>query len=460
MTIAAKKADFTESSVPLALRIAEAAQADRQAPLAPKTKEKLRLCLLDFLSCALESRTLPWARQAASLAEGEGGCTIVGTSRRAFAGDAAFANAVAGHGLVREDMHAGAVSHLGVAVLPALLAMAEDRAISGTAFAQAAVVGYEVGAKIGRAIVNPVFSKMFRPTGYTGPIAAAAAIGTLLRLDEEQIASAIAFASNMTGGLNQWPYTGSDEMFFHPGHAASSGIRAARLAMAGARGAALALNGDAGLIRAYRPDRTVPDVTLFDDVEPEIMSVYFKAAPVCNFAQTPCQAALELAREERLDPDAISSVKLRITEAARAYPGCDHAGPFERVLQAKMSIQYAVASALLRGMIDESSYRALDDPALIRLAGLIRMEPDDELTAAYPAEQGAAITVTLKDGKVLARSLSNVIPASPELIHERFLAAATEFAGKAKAQELEDAAGALDKIADMGAVMRLLSKPD
>ncbi len=459
MTIAARKADFTESSVPLALRIAQAAQADRQAPLSPKTKEKLRLCLLDFLSCALESRALPWARQAAALAEGEGRCTIIGTPRHAFAGDAAFANAVAGHGLVREDMHAGAVSHLGVVVLPALLAVAEDCAISGTAFAQAAVVGYEVGAKVGRAIVNPVFSKMFRPTGYTGPIAAAAALGTLLRLDEAQIASAIAFAANMTGGLNQWPYTGSDEMFFHPGHAASSAIRAVRLAMSGARGAALALDGEAGLIRAYRPDRTVPEVALFDGAEPEIMSVYFKAAPVCNFAQTPCQAALELAREERLDPNSIGSVRLHVTEAARAYPGCDHAGPFERVLQAKMSIHYAVASALLRGAVDESSYRALDDPALLRLAGLIEVEPDDDMTAAFPAAQGAAITVALKDGRTLSRSLRDVIPASPELIRDRFAAAATEFAGKAKAQELEGTIGSFDKVTDMADIMRLVSEP-
>ena len=30
-------------------------------------------------------------------------------------------------------------------------------------------------------------------------------------------------------------------------------------------------------------------------------------------------------------------------------PGCDYPGPFARVLQAKMSIHYVVASALLRG---------------------------------------------------------------------------------------------------------------
>ena len=33
-------------------------------------------------------------------------------------GDAAFANAVMGHGLVREDMHSGSISQLGIVVLP------------------------------------------------------------------------------------------------------------------------------------------------------------------------------------------------------------------------------------------------------------------------------------------------------------------------------------------------------
>ncbi len=148
-----------------------------------------------------------------------------------------------------------------------------------------------------------------------------------------------------------------------------------------------------------------------------------------------------------------------MTEAARVYPGCDHAGPFERVLQAKMSIQYAVASALLRGAVDESAYRDLDDPALARLAKLIAVESDDALTAAFPAAQGAAITVTLTDGRTLTRSLGDVIPASAELIRQRFTAAATDFAGGAKAQQLADAVSRLDRISDMAAVMRLVSEP-
>lgn len=454
MNIAAKPGSATDTATPLAVRLARAITDDRRPAFSPAAHEKLRYCLLDFLACALEARALPWARQAAGLADGNGRCTIVGSAHWATVGDAAFANGVAAHGLVREDMHTGSVSHLGVVVLPALLAVAEDRGLSGAAFADAAIVGYEVGARIGRALVTPDFARSFRPTGFTGPIAVAAGLSRLLGLDEVETASALALAANMTGGLNEWPHTGSDEMYFHAGQAAANGVRAVRLAEAGARGAERALDGQAGLLRVYRPDRTASDVRLFD-AEPEIMSVYFKAAPVCNFAQTPCQAAIALAADEKLDPDRIRSVAVRVSEAARAYPGCDHAGPFERVLQAKMSIHFAVASALLRGTVDEAAYRRLDDPALVRLARLVKVEADRELTAAFPQAQGAEIIVTLDDGRTVTRRLANVVPADHALIRERFAAAATEFAGAARAEALEAAVDGLDTLTDIGALMRL-----
>ena len=37
------------------------------------------------------------------------------------------------------------------------------------------------------------------------------------------------------------------------------------------------------------------------------------------------------------------------------YPGCDFAGPFQRALQAKMSIQFGVAAALQRKAIAEEN---------------------------------------------------------------------------------------------------------
>ena len=408
-SVALAEAPATRSA-PLSVVMASAIAAKRDADISAAAREKLRICLLDFLACAFEARTLPWARQAQALASaGAGPCAIIGTSVKAPAIDAVFANSIAGHGLVREDMHTGSVSHLGIVVLPPLLALAQERRVDGRSFAAAAIVGYEVGGRIGRAIVTPEFARTFRPTGFCGPLAAAAASSRLLGLDEKATASALSLAANFVGGQNQWPHTGADEMFFEAGIAARNGLTAARLAALGAYGSEKALDGEAGLLTAYRPDHKAPEVRLFEG-EPEIMSVFFKPVPVCNFAQTPCLAAVALAKENHVDPSDVASVEVSASRAAKAYPGCDYPGPFARVLQAKMSIQYAVASALMRGAVDEASYVKLDDPALIALAAKVTVHAGDEFTAAFPLKQGAEVTVRLKDGRVLSHRLAGRHP--------------------------------------------------
>jgi 2-methylcitrate dehydratase PrpD len=440
---------------PLAARLAATIVGKRADDIPAAARDKLRICLLDFLACAFEAHSLPWARQAAALATASAGrCSIVGTSLNVPAGDAVFANSVAGHGLVREDMHTGSVSHLGIVVLPPLLALAQERRVDGRSFATAAIIGYEVGGRIGRALVTSEFTRTFRPTSFTGPLAAAAACSRLLGLDEDATASALSLAANMVGGQNQWPHTGADEMFFHPGVAARNGLTAARLAALGAHGSEKALDGEAGLLPAYRPDRQAPDVRLFDG-EPEIMSVFFKPVPVCNFAQTPCLAAVALAKENRFEPGAVTSVDVSVSRAARAYPGCDYAGPFARVLQAKMSIQYAVASALLRGAVDETSYLHLDDVALLSLAAKVNIEARGDFTAAFPGKQGAEVTVRLQDGRVLSRQLPDVIPANIDLIRRRFHIAASATMDADAATALEAMVDGLEQSADVGELMRL-----
>lgn len=452
--VAARPLPNEDGDIGLAARLGVQIASASLERVGAEAAAKLRLCLMDFLGCAFESAALPWARQAAALAApGSGPCTIIGTPARVAAADAAFANAAAGHGLVREDMHTGSVSHLGVAVLPALLALTQERRVDGRTFAAAAVAGYEVGARIGRALVTSDFARKFRPTGFTGPLASAAACSRLLGLSGEETANALSLAANMTGGLNQWPATGADDMFFHPAAATRSGMIAAKLASLGAYGSPGALDGDAGLLPNYRPDRAAPDIALFAG-EPEILSVFFKPVPVCNFAQTPCLAALKIAPMIQ-DSHAIRSVDVEVTRAAQLYPGCDHAGPFERVLQAKMSIQYAVASALARGQVDEESYRNLDDPMLLDLAAKIRLRAEDDLTAAYPARQGSRVTVTLSNGRTLTEELADVIAADETLVRNRFRNAAEAAVGKDQAGRLFAAVETLLDSDDVGGLMAL-----
>src|SRR5579864_8347598 len=101
--------------VSLSRRMVRAARQVTLDDLAPDVRDKVKIGLLDFLSCAFEARDLPWGCQAISMASSAvGHATVIGTQVRTSPSEAAFANATLGHGLVREDMHAAAVSHLGV----------------------------------------------------------------------------------------------------------------------------------------------------------------------------------------------------------------------------------------------------------------------------------------------------------------------------------------------------------
>jgi 2-methylcitrate dehydratase PrpD len=413
--------------------------------LSPDAIAKVKIALLDFLSCAFESLDLPPSKQAIKVAGGAGGgpASVIGTSVRASAAEAAFANAVLGHGLVREDMHTGSVSHLGIVIFPTLLALSQPRKITGQNFIRAAVCGYEVGASVGRALMDQETVRIFRPTGITGPLGAAVAGSVMLGFTEDAGVSALGLAANATGGLNEWPASGADDMFFHAGFAARNAVTSVELAELGAFGSETALDGPAGLFAALRRADRVAHVTPFRGDSLEIFSVYHKPAPACNYAQTACQAALAIGVPSR----DIAAVQVRCTAAAIHYPGCNASGPFERVLQAKMSIHFCVAATLARQSIEESNYRRLDDLEIARLIGVTKLEEDPELTQAYPRLQGSEVIVTLRDGRVLRKKMSDLVPATPDQIRARFRSAAG-----AAAVRIEEKVQALEKLTDAGSI--------
>lgn len=420
----------------------------------PQPIAKLKLCLLDFLACAFEAHDLPASRQArAIMPVCIDGAPVIGWDRHCPLGDAAFANGVAGHGLVREDMHAGAIAHLGVVVWPVLLALAAPRPVSGAQFLHAALCGYEVGARLGRALFDSGLARLYRPTGIVGPIAGAFAGALLLGLEEDAVVAATGLGANCSSGLNEWPATGASDMYFHPGHAARSAVCAVGLAAAGADAAEAALDGDAGLFASFRRAPPASPVILFDRGVPEILAVYNKPAPACNFAQTACQAALAVARAIE-NASEIASLVIDLPEAAIRYPGCDFAGPFERALQGKMSIQFSVAATLVRRRMEEANYARLDDPAILDLIRRTTLRRDPSLTAAFPAKQGAEIEVILADGRRIGHRLDDVVPATEAEIRARFRDAAGVRMGPHRTAAIEALVDRADTIVDAGEIAR------
>jgi 2-methylcitrate dehydratase PrpD len=440
------------SEVSLARKLARAALAVDLRRFDTDVIAKAKICLLDFLSCAFEARHHPWSRQAIGIARAvENGATIIGTSRLATPGDAAFANATLGHGLVREDMHAASICHHGVVIWPTLLALSERTPLSGATLLAAAIVGYETGAQIGRALFTADLARLYRPTGLVAPLGAALAGSRALGLTEDAATSALAIAANTSSGLNQWPHAGGSEMYFHPGFAARNAIAAIELAEAGALASETILEGEAGLFAAYRRQPAPAGIRLFAGSQPEIMAVYNKPVPACNFAQTAAQAALRAARELR-QPDDIEAISIRIPEAAARYPGCDSKGPFGNALQAKMSIPFSVAAVLVRGAIEEANYAEIGDVRILNLVRRTDLQIDAGFTAAFPASQGAEVVVRLHNGNTIRQRLDDVIAATPQEIRARFRQAAAEAGGEKRARHLEELVDGCELLADCSVI--------
>ncbi|PPQ19508.1 hypothetical protein CV770_09965 [Bradyrhizobium sp. AC87j1] len=435
--------------VPLSRQMARSVLTLDIGDFGPEVVAKAKLCLLDFLSCAFEAGHHPWSRQVIAIAQAGGSATIIGTSQLSSPADAAFANAVMGHGLVREDMHAASIAHHGVVIWPALLALSEQTPLHGAKLLAAAIIGYETGARIGRALLTSDLARLYRPTGLVAPLGAALAGSFALGLSEDQATSAVAIAANTSSGLNEWPHAGGSDMYFHPGFAASNAIKAVGLAGAGAFGSETILEGEAGLFAAYRRQAAPDSIALFPNGECEIMAVYNKPVPACNFAQTAVQAALRVSHE-LASTEEIDRVVIRAPDAAVRYPGCDSMGPYRNALQAKMSIPFSVAATLARGEIEEENYAGLDDADIIRLVAITELKADAGFTAAFPGKQGAEVTVQLRDGRTIRHALPDVIAATPADIRARFRSSAAGVLGEDRAHRLEQLIDGCEQLGNAG----------
>ena len=74
---------------------------------------------------------------------------------------------------------------------------------------------------------------------------------------------------------------------------------------------------------------------------------------------------------------------------------------------------------------------------ILRLIERIDLQSDPDLTAAFPANQGAEVLVGLRNGTTIHQRLDNVIAATPEEIRARFRQAASSVIGD-RARDLED----------------------
>lgn len=351
------------------------------APVDSALRERAAQHLLDWVGCAVAVRSAPVAKALSATSDG-------GVLGRAF-----FWGGL-GNVLEMDDVDKRALLHPGPSIVPAALALAMAVDAKPADLLEALVVGYEATIRMGRAVGGGHYS-LWHNTGTCGPIGAAAACARILHLDTDQAAHAMALAVSQSAGLWQTRHE-PDSMGkqLHTAHAARAGLHAAQLAAAGMRGPLTILEGEQGFFAAMCPDGS-PDSIVREQCIGVIKEVSFKPWPACRHAHPAIDAAIILNRQ-----GCDSDEDICVSTYADALKFCDRPEP-RSVIEAKFSIQHAVAVTLLRGKPQLSDFdpSAIEDPAVAALRKRVRVGVDPDLDAAYPARFGASLSV---DGQTIS----------------------------------------------------------
>jgi 2-methylcitrate dehydratase PrpD len=323
--------------------------------------ERHRLAFCDWLACAARG-----AREPAAVAARAAGDGLL--ERIAAAG-------AAGHVLDFDDTYGPGLAHLSAATAPAALILgAELGAGVGTTLA-AYAAGFEAMGALTRACHPALYDGGWHPTAVCGSAGAAVVAARLYGLDAERERRAIGLAMLRSGGLRA--AFGSDGKALQVGLAAAAGVHAARLAAAGAAVDADAIAGTgAGFAEAFgvaTGAATLEAMRAAGDGEAAVAENWIKAYPCCLQTHAAIDAALALG-----GPPAQARLMVAVHPVSRQAAMLDEVSDG---LQAKFSIPYLTAYALLRGAPGLDAFDRLD-AEVAALARRVEVRTDPALDAA------------------------------------------------------------------------------
>lgn len=332
---------------------------------------RARLHLLDWLACVAGALAAPIANIQKSMS---------GASPLDCA-------AWLGNVLEMDDVHRAAILHPGPVIWPTVLGIggeALDDALD------AAVRGYDATIAIG-SMLDARHYAFWHNTATAGTFGAAVAAASRLGAGHAELVSALGLAGSVAGGLWQMRHEPVMAKQWHVAHAMTTGTLAARHACQGVTGPRFILEGPQGLFAATCETPKPLDMREAWRIE----EVSFKPWGACRHAHPAIDAALELKSQGALQGH------VTVSTYRDALVFCDRRDPVS-VIQAKFSLQHAIAIVMERGVPQLADFEPDAIAALAEARSRVSVQEDAALTADYPAHFGARVSsaageVTLRD---------------------------------------------------------------
>lgn len=408
----------------------------------------------------LTAEAAPFVRLAAE--QGSGPCAILGTGRTTSAALAALANGALAHALDFEDAFDRAPGHPNASLVPALLALAQaEGGVDGRRFLTALAVGGDLACRIGLSLRRSLEAGGWYPPPIIAAFGAAAGAASLLGLDAKGVRDALSLTlcqATMPGEIKHSRDTVIRAV--REAFPAQAAVLSALLARSGVTGFELPLEGKGGFFALYAGGEYEP-ADLTDGLGRRfwIEELTFKPWPSCRGTHAAIELALGLRAGHGFAPQDVATVTVAVDGLQRmlAEPLARKQAP-ATAIDAKFSIPYCVAVALVHGRVDLDSFgpEPLRDPEILGLAAKVGARVVE--SPPWQHGGGGAVEVVLHDGRRLTTEVDNALgcPERP-LAEEALVAKFVSCAGRAAVpptvpERLADAILALEACEDVGAL--------
>lgn len=369
----------------------------------PAAREAAKTGFVDVVATMLAGRveapvyTLARAMRPLSA----GACVEVAGFTRVAIDQAALINGVSAHALDFDDV--ALRGHPSAAMVPAILATAQATGADGRRMLDAYVAGYEVWGELVDRESGMHHMKGWHPTGVFGAIGAAAACAVLRGLDAGPAAHAIGLGATQSAGL--MANFGAMAKPLQAGRAAQAGACAAQWAAHGYTAGDDVLEHEQGFLSAVSPkgevDRAADIAFPTAGWRIETRGLSVKKYPTCFFTHRALDALLALLGDTPVAPDAVERVDVTLSP--------EHATVLRNHrpvtgLQAKFSIEFAMACALVRGKVGllELSDEVVRDGGIQALIPRVHVTHSKEYSGEWLGAAAAdRVTLTLRDGRRL-----------------------------------------------------------
>ena len=282
--------------------------------------------------------------------DGQGTSMIAGWDRTTSAPSAAMLNSSFIQGFELDDYFPPAPLHANSLVLPALMAAAGQRpGTTGAQFLLGAILGYEVGPRVGLALHGgQMLSRGWHSGVVFGPPAAAAAAGSLYGLTAAGFEDALGIAATQSCGLMSAQFESMVKRMQH-GFASRNGLYAAALAAAGYVGIKRVFErGYGGFLSVFGEGHDPDPAQIAAGLGTRWDTLRYGIKPYAAMGglHAAIDAVLALQAAAPIDPAQVSHIRVDVSDAAFQHGGFDIARPLVPIT-AQMSLKYTAPVVIL-----------------------------------------------------------------------------------------------------------------